>query len=128
LINCRIVGADIGQASAFKMCAGLRSKVIPAVWATLIEAASAYGPDVEASLRSHLHDLGYDLGAESAKVAERAPKAWRWTGEMEESAKAMAEVGLPTGFSEAAAMAYARLSAEAETDPGEGTTRPSERS
>lgn len=26
----------VGQASAFKICAGLRSKVIPAIWATLI--------------------------------------------------------------------------------------------
>jgi 3-hydroxyisobutyrate dehydrogenase-like beta-hydroxyacid dehydrogenase len=39
-IACRTVGDDIGQASAFKICAGLRSKVIPAIWATLIEAAA----------------------------------------------------------------------------------------
>jgi 3-hydroxyisobutyrate dehydrogenase-like beta-hydroxyacid dehydrogenase len=111
-INCRIIGPDIGQASAFKICAGLRSKVLPALWATLIEAASAYGTDVETSLHAHLSDLGYDIDNEAAKVAQRAPKAWRWTGEMEEAAKAMDDIALPTGFSEAAAMTYRRIASQ----------------
>lgn len=113
-IGCRIVGHNVGQASALKMCAGLRSKVIPAVWATLIEAASAYGPEVEHSLREHLRELGYDLDAEATKLAGRSHKAWRWTGEMQESAKAMAEVGMPPGFSEAAASTYLRIAGGAE--------------
>ena len=108
-IRCHHVGADIGNASAFKMCAGLRSKVIPAIWATIIEAASAYGSYVESALRAHLDELGYDIDGESVKVTERAAKAWRWIGEMEESAKAMQDVGLPTGFSEAAALTYRRI-------------------
>jgi len=57
----------------------------------------------------HLTDIGYDLDQEAQRIAERAPKAWRWMGEMEESAKAMNELGLPAGFSEAAAAAYARI-------------------
>lgn len=109
-VSTRIVGADIGQSSAFKMCAGLRSKVIPAVWATLIDAAKAYGPEVEESVRGHLADIGHDLAEQEAKIAERAPKAWRWTGEMTESAKAMVEVGMPVGFSAAAAETYWRIS------------------
>ena len=43
-ITGRPVGDAVGLASAFKICAGLRSKVIPAIWATLIEAASGAGP------------------------------------------------------------------------------------
>jgi 3-hydroxyisobutyrate dehydrogenase-like beta-hydroxyacid dehydrogenase len=108
-IACRTVGDDIGQASAFKICAGLRSKVIPAIWATLIEAATVAGPEVQYAVRAHLSDIGHDLDREAARIAERAPKAWRWIGEMEESAKAMRELGLPTGFSEAAAAVYARI-------------------
>lgn len=108
-VSTRIVGAEIGQASAFKMCAGLRSKVIPAVWATLIDAAKAFGPEVEESVRGHLADIGHDLSEQEAKIAERAPKAWRWTGEMAESAKAMAEVDMPTGFSAAASETYRRI-------------------
>jgi hypothetical protein len=80
LIATRIVGAEVGQASAVKACAGLRSKVIPAVWATLIDAAKAYGPEVEQSVRGHLADIGYDMSEQEARLAGRAPKAWRWTG------------------------------------------------
>lgn len=108
-ITSRTVGDTIGQASAFKMCAGLRSKVIPALWATLVEAAAGAGPDVENAVRVHLGDIGYDLDHEAARVAERAPKAWRWVGEMEESARTLRELGLPGGFSEAAAETYQRI-------------------
>jgi 3-hydroxyisobutyrate dehydrogenase-like beta-hydroxyacid dehydrogenase len=111
-IDCRTVGDAVGQASAFKVCAGLRSKVIPAVWATLIEASTAAGPEVECAVRSHLRDIGYDLDHEAARLAERAPKAWRWIGEMEESTKTMRELGLPAGFSEAAAAAYRRIAGQ----------------
>lgn len=109
LVATRTVGAQVGQASAVKMCAGLRSKVIPAVWATLIDAARAYGPEVEESVRAHLADTGHDMNEQEAKIAERAAKAWRWTGEMSEAAKAMAEVGMPTGFSMAASETYRRI-------------------
>jgi 3-hydroxyisobutyrate dehydrogenase-like beta-hydroxyacid dehydrogenase len=109
LVATRVVGDQVGQASAVKMCAGLRSKVIPAVWATLIDAARAYGPEVEESVRDHLADIGHDMSEQEAKLAERAPKAWRWTGEMDEAAKAMAEVGMPTGFSAAASETYRRI-------------------
>jgi hypothetical protein len=85
------------------------SKVIPAIWATLIEAAAMAGPEVEYAVRSHLTDIGYDLDREAQRIAERAPKAWRWIGEMEESAKTMRELGLPAGFSEAAVTAYTRI-------------------
>lgn len=108
-ITCRIVGERIGQSSAFKICAGLRSKVIPAVWATLIEAGVAAGPEVEFALRAHLGEIGFDLSREAARVEERAPKAGRWVGEMEESAKAMSDLGFPVGFSEAASITYARI-------------------
>lgn len=118
-IATREIGDTVGQASAFKMCSGLRSKVIPALWATLIDAAANAGPEVEHAVRTHLGDIGYDLDHEAMRVAERAPKAWRWIGEMEESAKTLRELGLPSGFSEAAAATYARI-AEAANRGGQG--------
>ena len=108
-IGYRVVGAEIGEASAFKMCSGLRSKVIPAVWASLISAASSFGPEVERCVREHLSELGYDFDLESEKISARSRKAARWVGEMDESAKAMRGVGLPSGFSEAAAATYQRI-------------------
>jgi hypothetical protein len=108
-VSTRVVGEQIGQASAFKMCAGLRSKVMPAIWATLIDAAKAFGPEVEESVREHLADIGQDMSEQESRIAERAPKARRWVGEMAESAKTMAEVGMPTGFSTAASETYQRI-------------------
>ncbi|MGH3295450.1 MAG: DUF1932 domain-containing protein [Trebonia sp.] len=62
--------------------------------------------------------IGHDTSEQEAKIAERAPKVWRWTGEMAEAAKAMAEVGMPTGFSEAASEACLRM---ARSTAGRGT-------
>jgi hypothetical protein len=42
----------------------------------------------------------------SARAA--VTKGWRWVGEMEEIAHAMADAGLPDGFHEAAAEIYRR--------------------
>lgn len=108
-IRYRVIGAELGEASAFKMCSGLRSKIIPAVWATLITAASSFGPEVERCVREHLGELGYDLDLESEKISNRSRKAARWVGEMDESAKTMRGVNLPSGFSEAAAATYQRI-------------------
>src|SRR5690606_11891245 len=38
-----------------------------------------------------------------------APKAWRWSGEMEEIAATFEDAGLPGGFHHAAAEVYRRL-------------------
>jgi hypothetical protein len=49
-------------------------------------------------------------GADGAAKA----KGWRWVGEMEEIAAAMAAAGLPEGFHQAAAEIYRGFSADAE--------------
>ena len=45
----------------------------------------------------------------AAPAAGGAEKAWRWAGEMDEAADAVAAAGLPDGFSRAAAEIYRRL-------------------
>ncbi len=42
--------------------------------------------------------------------------AWRWAGEMDEAAAALAAVGVPDGFSRAAAQMYRRLAAQRPVD------------
>jgi hypothetical protein len=80
-----------------------------AVWATLIDTADAYGENVTSALRAHLEEVGHDLDDQAAKVGDRAWKAWRWIGEMEEISKTLDDVGMPTGFSDAAASTYRRI-------------------
>lgn len=115
-IRCQVVGPEIGQASAFKMCAGLRSKVMTAVWATLIDTADAYGDNVKEALRTHLNEIGHDLDSQAAKVADRSWKAWRWIGEMEEISKTLDDVSMPSGFSDAAASTYRRIARQLDTE------------
>ena len=106
--TARVLGPDLGTASALKACYALQSKAVPAVWRALADAAEGYG--VQEALREQLGRDGVDLGAELDAVTARAgSKAWRWAGEMDEAAAALAEVGVPDGFSRAAAQVYRRM-------------------
>ncbi|MGI9001543.1 MAG: DUF1932 domain-containing protein [Pseudonocardia sp.] len=104
----QVLGADLGAASALKACFGLQSKAVLAVWPALAVAARGYG--VEDALRAELARTGVDYAAEfDDAVARAGTKAWRWVGEMEEAADALAAIGVPDGFSRAAAEVYRRM-------------------
>ncbi len=104
----RVLGRDLGSASALKACYGLQSKALPAVWLELAAAARGFG--VEDALRDELVRAGVDYAAELRDAVDRAgSKAWRWAGEMDEAADAIGALGLPDGFSRGAAEVYRRL-------------------
>jgi hypothetical protein len=108
----QVLPGDLGAASAVKACFALQSKALPTLWLTVAEAARRYG--VGAEVRAELARDGVDLDAQLADARRRAEgKAWRWAGEMDEAAAALAAVGLPDGFSAAAAVTYRRLAATA---------------
>jgi hypothetical protein len=73
-------------------------------------------------LRDELSRYGVDLSERlAALTASAGNKAWRWAGEMDEAADAMAELGLPDGFSRAAAELYRRWSdTSAPVEPSHG--------
>jgi hypothetical protein len=109
----RVLGPDLGAASALKACYALQTKALPTVWAALADAADAYG--VRDALRDQLSRDGVDLAAHLEALHSRAgAKAWRWAGEMDEAAAALAAVGVPDGFSRAAAEVYRRMADRAE--------------
>jgi hypothetical protein len=65
------------------------------------------------AVRGELARDGVDLDAALAAFARRAEdKAWRWSGEMDEVAGALATVDLPAGFASAAAETYRRLTVD----------------
>jgi 3-hydroxyisobutyrate dehydrogenase-like beta-hydroxyacid dehydrogenase len=106
--TARVLGAELGAASALKACYALQTKALPAVWAALADAAEAYG--VQDALREQLARDGVDLAAHLDALQARAGgKAWRWAGEMDEAAAALAAAGVPDGFSRAAAEVYRRM-------------------
>jgi 3-hydroxyisobutyrate dehydrogenase-like beta-hydroxyacid dehydrogenase len=113
--TARVLDGDLGSASGLKACFAMQSKALPTIWLAMAEAARAYG--VEDALRDEVARTGGDLVAALDGIEARAAgKAWRWVGEMEQAGDALAEAGVPDGFSRAAAEMYRRMAAADPTD------------
>jgi 3-hydroxyisobutyrate dehydrogenase-like beta-hydroxyacid dehydrogenase len=109
-LDVRIIDGGPGAASALKMCYAAWTKGT----AALLLAVNALSEieEVADALASEWAISQPGLSDRShATAAGVAPKAWRFTGEMEEIAATFAAAGLPTGFHEGAAETYERLSA-----------------
>jgi 3-hydroxyisobutyrate dehydrogenase-like beta-hydroxyacid dehydrogenase len=108
----RVLDVELGTASALKACFALQSKAQTALRLAMATAAERYG--VSGALADELARTG------APPLLEAAPgvvgKAWRFVGEMQEAAAAMAAVGVPDGFSRAAAEVYEQLAASDPTD------------
>jgi 3-hydroxyisobutyrate dehydrogenase-like beta-hydroxyacid dehydrogenase len=105
-VDARVV-APPGTASAVKMAYASWTKGSAAL--LLATRALARAEGVESALLEEwsLSQPGLEKrwdGADGSAVA----KGWRWIGEMEEIAAAMAAAGLPAGFHQAAAEIYRR--------------------
>lgn len=104
-----LVGTDPGAASALKMAFAAWTKGTSALLLAIRALAEAEG--VSDALDHAWSVLTPDLSARlPATVSNTAPKAWRFVGEMEEIAATFAAAGLPSGFHDAAADVYGRLS------------------
>src|SRR6266576_3556512 len=103
-VDARLVPAP-GMASAVKMAYASWTKGSAAL--LLAARALARAEGVEAVLLAEwaLSQPGLEKRWDGADAAAAA-KGWRWTGEMEEIAAAMAAAGLPGGFPQAAAEIY----------------------
>jgi 3-hydroxyisobutyrate dehydrogenase-like beta-hydroxyacid dehydrogenase len=114
-VRARVVGTEIGAASATKMAYAGWTKGSAALLLAIRGFARAEG--VEDALLAEWAISHPDLDERSAQAARGAAgKAWRWVGEMEEIAASLAAAGLPGGFHEAAAELYERLAAEPDSD------------
>jgi 3-hydroxyisobutyrate dehydrogenase-like beta-hydroxyacid dehydrogenase len=114
--EAQVLGPGLGAASALKVCYAVQSKALPAAWQAIADAAEAYG--VQDALRGQLARDGVDLdGTLQGLRVKAGAKAWRWAGEMDEAAEAMAAAGVPDGFSRAAAAVYRGMA----RDGGEGS-------
>ena len=108
-VDAIVVKGPAGAASAVKMAYAGWTKGSQALLAAIRAMAVAEG--VESALVAEWKISQPDLAARSERaVSDNARKAWRFVGEMEEIARALGGVGLPTGFHEAAGEIYARLS------------------
>lgn len=115
-LETKVMGNEIGKASAVKMCYAAYSKGTTALLAAIVAAAESLG------VRDYLNEQWeMDHTGFSEQVNERikrvTAKAWRFEGEMMEIVTTFQAVGLPGGFHESAADIYHRLAEHATTDP-----------
>ena len=103
-----VLGDDPTAASALKMVYAGWTKATSALLLTLWAAAvrSGVADALAAEWAASQPDLA---GRLQRAVATAVPKAWRFAGEMDEITQTLADMGLPTGFHQAAAQLYREL-------------------
>ena len=107
-LETNIVGDEIGQASALKMCYAAYSKGSTALLCAIVAAADKLG--VSDALNAQWSSNGSDFAEQTERrVRGVTAKAWRFVGEMEEISATLEGAGLPGGFHEAAADVYTRI-------------------
>jgi 3-hydroxyisobutyrate dehydrogenase-like beta-hydroxyacid dehydrogenase len=108
-LETKIIGDEIGKASALKMCYAAYSKGTTALLCAVLGTAESLGVREELYQQWDRDEAGF-----SEQIIRRATrvtaKAWRFEGEMREIAGTFHEAGLPQEFHEAAAEIYRRIS------------------
>ena len=107
-LETKILGAEIGKASALKMCYAAYSKGTTALLASILATAEALGVRGELYRQWENDEAGFSEQI-NRRVMRATAKAWRFEGEMTEIASTFREGGLPSGFHEAAAQVYHRM-------------------
>jgi 3-hydroxyisobutyrate dehydrogenase-like beta-hydroxyacid dehydrogenase len=113
-METEIIGAEIGKASALKMCFAANTKGATALLSAVFAAAQQLGVREELERqwsRSNASGRGNASAAaqNQRRVQQVTEKAWRFAGEMDEIADTFAEAGLPDGFHRAAGEIYRRM-------------------
>ncbi len=118
-VNAIVLDAPPGAASALKMAYGGWNKGMQALLLAIRAFAAAEG--VDHALLAEWRISMPEMPARSERAGhDNARKAWRFVGEMDETARALAQAGLPAGFHEAAADIYQRLAEYKDTPTAPG--------
>lgn len=108
LLETKIIGNKVGNASALKMCYAAYTKGTTALLSAILAAAESLGVQEELYQHWDMDDTGFSEQV-TQRVRRVTAKAWRFEGEMKEIAATFRDAGLPDGFHEAAAEVYHRL-------------------
>ncbi len=106
-VAARVVGGEVGAASAVKMAYASWTKGSAALLLAARALAQAEGVEDTLLAEWRLSQPGLEERAVRAAGAAAA-KGWRWIAEMDQIAASMAADGLPAGFHQAAADIYRR--------------------
>lgn len=107
-LDIRVVGEEIGQASAVKCCYAALTKGFTALGASLLVAAERAG--VAATLAAECAASQPEASSWLLRqLPSMPPKAWRWVAEMEEIGAFFDSVGVPGGTVRGAAETYRKV-------------------
>jgi 3-hydroxyisobutyrate dehydrogenase-like beta-hydroxyacid dehydrogenase len=118
-LETRIIGNEIGKASALKMCYAAYTKGTTALLCAILATAESLNVREELYQRWDMDEPGFSEQI-NRRVRRVTAKAWRFEGEMKEIAATFHEAGLPDGFHQSAAEIYHRMASfkdAAETPP-----------
>jgi 3-hydroxyisobutyrate dehydrogenase-like beta-hydroxyacid dehydrogenase len=107
-LETKIVGDEIGKASALKMCYAAYTKGSTALLSAILAAAESLGVRENLYQQWEMDEQGFSEQV-NRRVVRVTAKAWRFEGEMKEIASTFQEAGLPKGFHLAAAEIYYRM-------------------
>jgi 3-hydroxyisobutyrate dehydrogenase-like beta-hydroxyacid dehydrogenase len=107
-LETKILGDEIGKASALKMCYAAYTKGSTALLCAILATAEQLGVREELYQQWDMDNAGFSDQV-NRRVARVTTKAWRFEGEMKEIASTFYAAGLPDGFHQAAAEIYHRL-------------------
>jgi 3-hydroxyisobutyrate dehydrogenase-like beta-hydroxyacid dehydrogenase len=115
-LETRVIGNEIGKASALKMCFAAYTKGTTALLCAVFAAAESL--NVRQELEQQWSHGGSNFATESAsRVRNVTAKAWRFSGEMDEIAETFSDAGMPDGFHKAAGDIYARIGGFKDSSP-----------
>jgi 3-hydroxyisobutyrate dehydrogenase-like beta-hydroxyacid dehydrogenase len=107
-VETRIIGNQIGKASALKMCYAAYTKGTTALLAAIMATAESHNIGSELYQQWDRDEPGFSERVNQG-LRRVTAKAWRFEGEMKEIAATFEEAGLPNGFHLAAAEIYHRM-------------------
>ncbi|MFJ5260933.1 DUF1932 domain-containing protein [Streptomyces sp. NPDC088387] len=105
-VTIRVLGEDLGKASALKLAYSSYQKVSRVLAAVAYGAADAHGVASELLEIAAKRNRSYLV--ETDYIPKAAARAWRWGPELEDAATLLAEAGLPDSLLHAAATTLAR--------------------
>jgi 3-hydroxyisobutyrate dehydrogenase-like beta-hydroxyacid dehydrogenase len=107
-LEAKVIGSEIGKASALKICYAAYTKGTTALLAAIVAAAESLQVREELYEQWEIDEQGFSERADR-RVRRVTSKAWRFEGEMLEIASTFRGSGVPDGFHQAAAEIYRRM-------------------
>lgn len=113
-LETKVIGDQIGKASALKTCYAAYTKETTALLAAILAVAESLNVREELYQQWNMDEEGFSEEV-NRRVRRVTAKAWRFEGEMIEIASTFREAGLPDGFHQSAAEVYHRMASFKET-------------